>query len=113
MTETRCIWNLYKADKQIQGYSSQTLKVYKMQMSLSINTLGVLRLLTLQQDPLNYILEKLHPSCFRYKSNEQVPESSFFIILRQKTIKYNSFNRIFSIIAPHSLSVYILKLILT
>ncbi|MFC0476760.1 tyrosine-type recombinase/integrase [Robertmurraya beringensis] len=33
-------WNLYKADKQIQGYSTQTLKVYSVQLSLLIRYLG-------------------------------------------------------------------------
>lgn len=33
-------WQLYKADKQIQGYSSQTLKAYKVQSTLFINYVG-------------------------------------------------------------------------
>lgn len=33
-------WQLYKADKQIQGYSSQTLKAYKIQSALFIKHLG-------------------------------------------------------------------------
>lgn len=33
-------WNLYKTDKQIQGYSSQTLKVYKVQIYLLIKYFG-------------------------------------------------------------------------
>jgi len=33
-------WQLYKADKQIQGYSSQTLKAYKVQSTLFIKYLG-------------------------------------------------------------------------
>ena len=33
-------WNLYKADKQIQGYSPQTLKAYNVQLHLLIRNLG-------------------------------------------------------------------------
>ena len=33
-------WNLYKADKQIQGYSPQTLKAYNVQLHLLIRHLG-------------------------------------------------------------------------
>ncbi|UPO90105.1 tyrosine-type recombinase/integrase [Niallia sp. Man26] len=33
-------WQLYNADKQIQGYSSQTLKAYKVQSTLFIKYLG-------------------------------------------------------------------------
>ena len=33
-------WDLYKADKQIQGYSSQTLKAYNVQLNLLIRNLG-------------------------------------------------------------------------
>lgn len=33
-------WQLYKADKQIQGYSYQTLKAYKIQSALFIKHLG-------------------------------------------------------------------------
>lgn len=29
-------WNLYKADKQIQGYSPHTLKAYNVQLNLLI-----------------------------------------------------------------------------
>lgn len=33
-------WQLYKADKQIQGYSSHTLKVYNVQLLLLIKYFG-------------------------------------------------------------------------
>lgn len=43
-------WHLYKADKQIQGYSSQTLKAYKVQSILLINNLGDILLEDIQQN---------------------------------------------------------------
>lgn len=37
-------WQLYKADKQIEGYSSQTLKVYKVQLALLIKYFGDIKI---------------------------------------------------------------------
>ncbi|WP_289316824.1 hypothetical protein [Peribacillus sp. NJ4] len=34
------VWGLYKADKQIQGYSQQTLKAYYVQFNLLVNSFG-------------------------------------------------------------------------
>jgi hypothetical protein len=34
------VWGLYKADKQIQGYSPQTLKAYYVQFNLLVNSFG-------------------------------------------------------------------------
>ncbi|MFC5735195.1 tyrosine-type recombinase/integrase [Cytobacillus gottheilii] len=49
-------WNLYKADKQIQGYSSQTLKVYKVQMSLLIKYLGDIKITDITTESIKLYL---------------------------------------------------------
>ena len=49
-------WNLYKADKQIQGYSSQTLKEYKVQMSLLIKYFGDIKITDITTESI-----KLYP----------------------------------------------------
>jgi len=49
-------WNLYKADKQIQGYSSQTLKAYNVQLNLLIRYLGDLPLDEITTDSLKLYL---------------------------------------------------------
>lgn len=37
-------WQLYIADKQIQGYSSQTLKMYNVQLLLLIKYFGEIQI---------------------------------------------------------------------
>ncbi|MCS0791757.1 tyrosine-type recombinase/integrase [Cytobacillus firmus] len=49
-------WNLYKADKQIQGYSSQTLKVYKVQMSLLIKYFGDIKITDITTESIKLYL---------------------------------------------------------
>ncbi|USK50570.1 tyrosine-type recombinase/integrase [Bacillus sp. CMF12] len=49
-------WNLYKADKQIQGYSSQTLKVYKVQMSLLIKYFGDIKITDITTESIKLFL---------------------------------------------------------
>ncbi|TRZ39679.1 hypothetical protein CEQ21_01575 [Niallia circulans] len=52
-------WQLYKADKQIQGYSSQTLKAYKIESALFIKHLGNVEIVEIQRKLSNCISEKL------------------------------------------------------
>ena len=49
-------WSLYKADKQIQRYSPQTLKVYYVQLNLLIRHLGDLPLDEIITDSLKLYL---------------------------------------------------------
>jgi integrase/recombinase XerD len=49
-------WHLYKADKQIQGYSSQTLKAYKVQSILLINNLGDILLEDITRESIKWYL---------------------------------------------------------
>jgi integrase/recombinase XerD len=49
-------WNLYKADKQIQGYSTQTLKVYSVQLSLLIRYLGDIQITDITTESIKLYL---------------------------------------------------------
>lgn len=49
-------WNLYKADKQIQGYSYQTLKVYKVQISLLIKYFGDIKITDITTESIKLYL---------------------------------------------------------
>ncbi|WP_019242969.1 MULTISPECIES: tyrosine-type recombinase/integrase [Bacillus] len=49
-------WKLYKADKQIQGYSAQTLKAYKVQLNLLIKYMGDISLKDITTDSLKLYL---------------------------------------------------------
>lgn len=49
-------WNLYKADKQIQGYSTQTLKVYSVQLSLLIRYLGDMQITDITTESIKLYL---------------------------------------------------------
>ena len=52
-------WNLYKADKQIQGYLPQTLKAYNVQLNLLIRHLGDVSLDEITTDSLKLYLGKV------------------------------------------------------
>lgn len=60
------VWGLYKADKQIQGYSPQTLKAYYVQFNLLVNSFGNISIQELSTNSLKVYLgkaaEKLKPS---------------------------------------------------
>jgi integrase/recombinase XerD len=49
-------WKLYKADKQIQGYSSQTLKGYKVQLSLMIKYFGDIKITDITTESIKLYL---------------------------------------------------------
>ncbi|WP_108670426.1 tyrosine-type recombinase/integrase [Peribacillus acanthi] len=52
-------WQLYKADKQIQGYSSQTLKAYSVQLSLLINFFGDVNITDFTTESIKLYLGKV------------------------------------------------------
>ncbi|WP_163100715.1 tyrosine-type recombinase/integrase [Peribacillus alkalitolerans] len=52
-------WQLYKADKQIQGYSSQTLKAYSVQLSLLINYFGDVNITDFTTESIKLYLGKV------------------------------------------------------
>jgi integrase/recombinase XerD len=49
-------WNLYKADKEIQGYSTQKLKVYSVQLSLLIRYLGDIKITDITTESIKLYL---------------------------------------------------------
>ncbi|WP_108670396.1 tyrosine-type recombinase/integrase [Peribacillus acanthi] len=52
-------WSLYKADKQIQGYSTQTLKAYSVQLSLLINYFGDIKITEFTTQSIKLYLGKV------------------------------------------------------
>ncbi|WHY54767.1 tyrosine-type recombinase/integrase [Peribacillus simplex] len=65
------VWSLYKADKQIQGYSPQTLKSYYVQFNLSVKSFGNISIQELSTNSLKVYLgkaaEKLKPSSLGHR----------------------------------------------
>ena len=65
------VWGLYKADKQIQGYSQQTLKAYYVQFNLLVNSFGNISIQELSTNSLKVYLgkaaEKLKPSSLGHR----------------------------------------------
>ncbi|MDQ0883533.1 hypothetical protein QFZ73_004544 [Peribacillus sp. V2I11] len=56
------VWSLYKADKQIQGYSPQTLKSYYVQFNLLVKSFGNISIREFQLILLKFIWKKQwHP----------------------------------------------------
>jgi integrase/recombinase XerD len=49
-------WQLYKSDKQIQGYSSQTIKVYNVQLSLLIQYFGDIKITDITTESIKLYL---------------------------------------------------------
>ena len=52
------VWSLYKADKQIQGYSPQTLKSYYVQFNLLVKSFGNISIREFSTNSLKVYLGK-------------------------------------------------------